>query len=254
MKEIEDVVDDINGNGKFQKRLLYVLLLPLYIFLALNSMMVFIILQSPPHWCNHPMASNLTGDALKEWKDCYIPKNNDSSFDACKIVLPNIPSRWEMTRNSNKNGGNYICPVRDYERYGNGADVVIEECKLSWMYDQSEFTRTIVTDLNWVCKDAQNVPNLHTIATVGGLLGGLLFSYLGDQFGRKYVFWCSVGILISSILIKTFLVTQYYVFVVFHALAAAVPLSIYQLPISIMSEISNDEFRSWGIMLSWMAW
>ena len=185
MKEIEDVINDINGNGKFQKRLLYGLLLPLYIFLALNTMMVFIIFQSPSHWCKHPMASNLTGEALKEWKECYIPKKNDSSYDMCKIVLPNTPLRWNITRTSKTNGGDDNCPVRDYERYGDKADVVIEDCRLSWMYDQSEFTRTIVTDLDWVCGDATNVPNLHSIATVGGLLGGLIFSYLGDQFGRE---------------------------------------------------------------------
>ena len=253
MKELEEVIDDINGNGKFQKKLLYTLLLPLYIFLAINFMMIFIVFQSPTHWCKHPMASNLTGEALEEWKECYIPKKN-GTYDMCQIVLPNNPLRWSMSRPFNKNGGDDNCPVRDYERYGDNADVVIEDCKLSWMYDQSEFTRTIVTDLDWVCGNDKHIPNLQSVATIGGLLGGLIFSYLGDQFGRKYVFWFAVGVFLCSILVKTFLVSRYYVFVVFHALSHAPGLSIYQLPISIISEISNDEFRSWAIMLSWMSW
>ena len=257
MKDLEDVINDIKGNGKFQKRMLYMMLLPLYIFLALNSMMVFVIFQSPTHWCSHPMAENLTGEALEEWKECFIPKDkdkNDGSLDMCKIVLPNIPLRWNITQSQNKKNSGNICPVKELERYGDSADVVTESCKYSWSYDQTEFTRTIVTDLDWVCNDASYVPNLHSIATGGGLVGGLIYCYLGDQFGRKYVFWFVVVAYIASLLVKTFFVSSFYVFVTFHAIASSVPLSIYQLPISIISEVSNEEFRSWAILLSWMSW
>ena len=221
-------------------------------------MIAFLVLfQSPTHWCNHPMASNLTEEALEEWKACYIPKDtekNDGSYDMCKIVLPNIPLRWNITQPPKKKNGKSICPVKDSAQSGHEGDVVTEDCKSSWMYDKSEFTRTIVTDLDWVCADAKIVPNLHSIGTIGGLIGGLVFSFLGDQFGRKYVFWFVVCAFITSLLIRTFFVSQFYVFVVFHAISASAPLSIYQLPISIISEVADDGFRSWAILLSWIAW
>ena len=257
MKDLEQVINDIKGNGKFQKRLLYMVLFPLYIFLALNTMQVFIVFQAPPHWCNHPMAENLSEEAMEEWKNCYIPKDtekDDGSYDMCKIILPNIPLRWNITQSPKKKNGGNICPVKDFEKYGHEANVITEGCKHSWKYNQNEFTRTIVTDLDWVCDEAQIVPNLHSISTVGGLIGGLVFSYLGDQFGRKYVFWFVLAIYISSLLIKTFFVTQFYVFIVFHAICAASPLSLYQLPISIISEITDDDFRSWAVLLSWLSW
>ena len=257
MKDLEEVINDINGKGPFQKRLLYMMLLPLFIFLALNTMMAFIVFQAPPHWCNHPMAENLSGEELEEWKKCFIPKDSvkkDGSYDMCKIILPNIPLRWNITESPKKKNGGYICPVKDFEKYGHEANVITESCMNSWKYNQNDFTRTIVTDLDWVCDDAQIVPNLHSIATGGGLVGGLVFSYLGDQFGRKYIFWFVVALYITSLLVKTFFVSQYYVFIVFHALSAASPLSIYQLPISIMSEIADDNFRSLTVLLSWMSW
>ena len=252
MKDLEEVINDIKGNGKFQKRMLYMMLLPLYIFLALNSMMVFIIFQSPTHWCSHPMAENLTGEALEAWKECFIPTDkdkNDGSFDMCKIVLPNEPLRWNRSQFQNKN----LCPVKDMKLYGDNGNFITESCK-AWSYDRKEFTRTIVTDLDWVCDNASIVPNLHSTATFGGLLGGLIYCFLGDQFGRKYVFWCVVGAYIGSLLIRIFFVNQFYVFVTFHAIASSAGLSIYQLPISIISEVSNEEFRSWAILLSWMSW
>ena len=257
MKDLEEVINDIKGNGKFQKRMLYMLLLPLYIFLALNSMMAFIIFQTPTHWCSHPMAENLTGEALEAWKSCFIPidmEKNDGSFDMCKIVLPNDPLRWNVTQFQNKKNGGNVCPVKDLERYGDDGNFITESCKNSWNYDQKEFTRTIATDLDWVCDNASIVPNLHSIATFGGLLGGLIYCFLGDQFGRKYVFWSVVGAYIGSLIIRIFFVNQYYVFVTFHAIVSSAGLSIYQLPISIISEVSNEEFRSWAILLSWMSW
>ena len=258
MKELEEIINDIKGDGKFQKRLFYLILVPLFIFLALNTMMQYTILfQSPDHWCKHPMAKDLEGDALEEWKSCYIPKNEekkDGSYDMCKIVLPKSPSRWNITQLPKKTNGDLECPVTEYENHGDSANVVVEACQSSWMYDKTEFSRTIVTDLDWVCSDAAIVPNLHSMSTVGGLVGGLVYSYLGDQFGRKYIFWLVVFIYICALLIKTFLVSQYYVFLVFHLVACSAPLSIYQLPVSLISEISNEKFRSLAILLSWMAW
>ena len=268
MRELEDVIRDTNGHGIFQKRLLYAVLAPLYAFLALQALQKYIFLQPPDHWCYHPMAVNLTADELKNWKECYLPKKADNSYHTCKILLPNIPTRWSTTQFLSLEN----CPseafnaIKDDKRrksilnsvrvasVDEAVNFVVENCDMKWMYDTSQFSKTLVTDLNWFCDKATNIPTVYTVSLVGGLLGGLLYNYLGDRFGRKYVFWCIVGLLILCNILKVFVTSNYYAFLVMILISDSTVMSIYQLPFSVISEISDEEFRPWAILISWVAW
>ena len=47
MKEFEDLIDEIGGQGWFQKRLLYVVLAPLFFFLPLSWLNEIFLLHTP---------------------------------------------------------------------------------------------------------------------------------------------------------------------------------------------------------------
>ena len=48
-----------------------------------------LVLHSPDHWCNHHgMTSGLNSTQLQSWKECYLLKKDDGSFDGCQIKVP----------------------------------------------------------------------------------------------------------------------------------------------------------------------
>jgi hypothetical protein len=59
MKEFEELIEEINGQGFYQKRLLYFVLSPLFFFLPLSWLNELFLLHVPSHWCYHPSQDNL---------------------------------------------------------------------------------------------------------------------------------------------------------------------------------------------------
>ena len=87
------------------------------------------------------------------------------------------------------------------------ASATLTECQ-NFLYDQTEFYDTVVTENNWVCSkvtrttdhltlftlahvsfQANYVPDLFTLAVVGLILGTFIFSGVADFFGRKLSFY-----------------------------------------------------------------
>ena len=56
----------------------------------------------------------------------------------------------------------------------------------SWHYDSSEFSRTTVTDNDWVCDDGHRVTDAFFAGTVGAIVGTIVFNNLSDIIGRRF--------------------------------------------------------------------
>ena len=65
MKDLEDIINEVGGQGKYQRRLLYYVLSPLFFLLPLSWMSEVFYLNAPPHWCYHPMTKGLNDTQLK---------------------------------------------------------------------------------------------------------------------------------------------------------------------------------------------
>ena len=253
MKELEDIISEVGGHGLFQKRLLYLILTPVYFFQPLYWMNELFFLHVPTHWCNHPTPMNLN-DA--QFKECYIPRKEiDNSFENCKILLHNdflMSDSGTTIRNTQLL--NYSCPVKLMKDNPARTDIIEKSCEWGWGYDKTEFSRTLVTDLEWFCDDAYNIPTMYTYSKIGSMVGGVGFNYLGDRFGRKPIFWLTTAMVVVCMTIKTFLAEYYYAYVAFKILAASTYISIFQLPFSIICEVSDAHYRTWAILVSWLVW
>jgi MFS family permease len=86
------------------------------------------------------------------------------------------------------------------------------------------------------------------------MIGGVFFNYLGDRFGRKPIFWLTTAMVACFMTIKTFLAPYYGAYAAFKILAATTFISIFQLPISIICEVSDANYRTWAILVSWLVW
>ena len=259
MKELEDVITEVGGHGKFQKMVLYMILAPVYFFQPLYWMNELFFLHVPDHWCNHPQSSMLTLNET-QFKECYIPRKEiDNSFDNCKILVPkssiNLNTDIPESKIQNVQPLEYSCPVMQKKNNPvKSTDFVESSCEWGWSFDKSEFSRTIVTDLNWFCDDAKNIPTMYTYSRIGSMIGGIGFNYLGDRFGRKPIFWITATLVTVCMTAKTFLAQHYYAYVALKLVASSTFISIFQLPFSIICEVSDASYRTWAILVSWLVW
>ena len=60
--DFDDVVDELGGFGKYQKRLLYILLCPLFLIMPFPLLHQMFVLHVPAHTCVHP--EEITAEAL----------------------------------------------------------------------------------------------------------------------------------------------------------------------------------------------
>ena len=60
--DFDDVVDELGGFGKYQKRLLYILLCPLFLIMPFPLLHQMFVLHVPAHTCVHP--KEITAKAL----------------------------------------------------------------------------------------------------------------------------------------------------------------------------------------------
>ncbi len=87
-------------------------------------------------------------------------------------------------------------------------DVV--ECD-SFVYDTSQMSRTLITDLDLVCDQASLKRHFTTALLIGLFFGSLIGGRLGDRFGRKKGAAIAVSIIIPSVVIGG-LIPNYYVY------------------------------------------
>ena len=259
MKDLEDIIEEAGGQGKYQRRLLYVVLSPLFFLLPLSWMSEVFYLNVPDHYCNHPMTESYNEAQLEAWKECYLIKKDDGSYDGCKLTVPNMTHPelvWRMNVSLNVilDGS---CPARKWENLEgyNNQDMINSTCKKGWRFDHSEFSRTIPIDQEWVCDDDHDyVADLYTYGMVGSIIGGVVFSYIADRFGRRLTFWITTAVICIFMTAKTFLSEYYELYVILKIIANACYISTYQLPATLVAEVANAEYRSWTIFMSWIMW
>ena len=256
MKELEDIITEVGGHGTFQKRLLYLILAPVYFLQPLYWMNELFFLHVPSHWCNPPNIGLLNSLNETRFKECYIPRKEiDNSFDTCKILIhKNSLQSDSISQQSSLAFNPTFCPSTIKAENPLNTDIVETSCQWGWNFDSSEFTRTLVTDLEWFCDNAYIIPAMYTCSKVGSMIGGVGFNYLGDRFGRKPIFWLTTSMVVLFMTVKTFVSKYYYAYAALKILAATTFISIFQLPFSIICEVSDGDYRTWAILVSWLVW
>ena len=245
MKDLDTIFNEINGHGKFQRILLYLVCGPMFAFLPLVWNLELLVLSVPDHWCYHQMTEGLNATQLLLWKKCYIPtESNNVSYESCEIYLPSEDedSFWDQTAFDS-------CPW--HEKIGGPNRT---SCKKNWSFDQSNFKRTIATDLNWVCMDKNRVPEQFTYSQIGILVGSMGLNYLADRFGRRPMIWISLITIVIPKLANTFLTQYYYVATVLNMIVYSGIIAVYQIPTSMLMEVVDEGYRSWTIMYTWLIW
>lgn len=248
MKDFEDIIKLV-GCAKYQQRLLYIILGPLFFLLPLSWLNEIFLLKVPDHWCYHPSQAKLNSTQLEQWKQCNLPEimlsKGAMGPSPCRIL---ISSEYKGHEDDFWNATDLGCPSEEK------ANVTTIKCTMGFTFDQSEFSRTVASDNDWVCENDQYVPQLFTWGIIGSILGTIVFSYLGDVIGRRFVFWLSTAMVVFFMAVKTFLTDYFYAYLAFKVLAASAYVATFQMPFSIITEISTPDYRSWAVGVTCATW
>ncbi|XP_047112512.1 solute carrier family 22 member 7-like [Schistocerca piceifrons] len=154
----EEVLDAIGSRGKFQTRLNIVFVCFASCFDLMSVNMFYLAMQTPDHWCYVP-GRELSNLSVEQWKNLTIPREG-ASFSKCLMY-----NRSDVTD------------------FGGSREPV--KCQHGWEYDDTWFSLTVTSQMNWVCDNRQAVNDVFFYSQIIGVALGLLFGYIGDMYGRR---------------------------------------------------------------------
>ncbi|XP_029417479.1 solute carrier family 22 member 7 isoform X2 [Nannospalax galili] len=169
----EELLDKVGGFGPFQLRTMVIMALP-RILLPLHFLLPIFLAAVPAHHCALPGApANLSHQ--KVWLEAHLPQEPDGTFSSCfRFAHPRALPNTTLGREANSS--------QDLE---NEPSVV--PCSQGWEYDHSEFSSTIATEWDLVCEQRGLNKLTSTFFFIGVLVGAVIYGYLSDRFGRRWL-------------------------------------------------------------------
>ncbi|XP_068833527.1 solute carrier family 22 member 6 isoform X1 [Capricornis sumatraensis] len=160
-----DLLLQLGGVGRFQKIQVTLVILPVILMASHNTLQNFTA-AVPTHHCRPPADTNLSEDGdLEAW----LPRDGQGRPESC--LLFTSPQRGPPFPNGT-------------ETNGTGAT---EPCPHGWVYDNSTFPSTIVTEWDLVCSHRALRQLAQSLYMMGVLFGAMIFGCLADRLGRRRV-------------------------------------------------------------------
>uniref|UniRef100_A0A8C4KP75 Solute carrier family 22 member 13-like n=1 Tax=Dromaius novaehollandiae TaxID=8790 RepID=A0A8C4KP75_DRONO len=196
MSAFGDIINALGEFGLFQKWLVVLLSLPIFLT-AFHMLGQLFMLVDVPHYCNtswiRVVGPNLTED---EQLNLTVPRGASGAYEQCSMYSP---VDWDLD---------------SIVAYGLNAT---QKCSNGWVYPSTQ-TPSLLTEFDLVCdrKDLNDISQ--AIYMLGLLLGAIIFGPLSDRIGRRPVIL--ISILIQGLFgLGTAFVPHFYVYMAFRALS-----------------------------------
>ncbi|XP_030385846.1 organic cation transporter protein-like [Scaptodrosophila lebanonensis] len=161
--DFDDILPLIGEFGSYQK-ILFLCMIPFSFFVAfVYFSQIFMTLIPEQHWCHVPELEALPVEARLalsipmangEYNNCYMYDVNYTEVLAKGMMMAD--TKWPQVK-----------------------------CRNGWSYNFTEIPySTVATEQNWVCDNAALPTYAQSIFFLGAIVGGLLFGWIADRFGR----------------------------------------------------------------------
>nr|XP_055170998.1 solute carrier family 22 member 6 isoform X3 [Nyctereutes procyonoides] len=164
-----DLLQQVGGVGRFQQIQVTLVVLPLLLMASHNTLQNFTA-AIPTHHCRPPANANLSTDGELE---AWLPRDRQGQPESClHYTIPQQGPPFPNGTDANSTGAT-------------------EPCTNGWIYDNSTFPSTIVTEWDLVCSNRALRQLAQSLYMVGVLLGAMVFGYLADRFFIESARWYS---------------------------------------------------------------
>ncbi|XP_036996126.2 solute carrier family 22 member 6 [Artibeus jamaicensis] len=160
-----DLLQQLGGVGRFQQIQVTLVILPLLVVSSHNTLQNFTA-AIPTHHCRPPVSANLSEDAALE---AWLPLDERGQPESCLRFVS--PRRGPPFPNGTEANGT----------------AATEPCTDGWIYNNSTFPSTIVTEWDLVCSHRALRQLAQSLYMAGVLLGAMVFGRLADRLGRRKV-------------------------------------------------------------------
>ncbi|KAL7978259.1 hypothetical protein Chor_014798 [Crotalus horridus] len=167
-----EILEHVGSMGRFQ--IVYVTLISIpVLMMACHMMLQNFTAGTPDHHC----ATSLNA----------APRNRSAEDEALLVVsLPMENGKPAKCHRFHQKEEWLLNGTMENE-----TQMETEPCRDGWVYNQSVFHKTIVTEWNLVCSSRTLKQMAQSIYMAGVLVGGILFGGLSDRFGRRPILlWC----------------------------------------------------------------
>uniref|UniRef100_A0A2C9JZ25 Major facilitator superfamily (MFS) profile domain-containing protein n=1 Tax=Biomphalaria glabrata TaxID=6526 RepID=A0A2C9JZ25_BIOGL len=200
----DDVFDHLGDFGPYQRRQYFMLGMVIF-SCGVQVMMTVFTLDLPNHRCALPGVQNDTyqiqGSAHDQLVQDYIPLMSRAqsipAYSQCFLYGDWLISVYNGGNYSNEADTRHLVDKNDRSNSSQRNQVACS----SWVYDTSDLSSTIATQMNFVCGDT--LLKSHAIMTmmVGQVIGCLILGPLADIVGRKRSMMIALSLhLLASVL------------------------------------------------------
>ncbi|XP_073948789.1 beta-alanine transporter-like isoform X2 [Choristoneura fumiferana] len=161
---METILSYLGDMGRYQK-FLFCAMLPFgFIFAFVCFVQMFIAATPQRHWCQVPELAHLD---LELRRNLSAPGAIDGG-------------EWDRCSTFNTNWSQVLATMTPP---GNGTTT--SPCQNGFDFEFTDIPyHTVVSERGWVCDKSSYAPMAQSIYFAGSLVGGLLFGWLADRFGR----------------------------------------------------------------------
>ncbi|KAF5294934.1 hypothetical protein FQR65_LT10646 [Abscondita terminalis] len=223
--DLDKILLDIGEFGRYQKLVLWFILLPSTFPCGFHAYNQLFMSATPHHWCRVPELDNLDIDKAKNISIPIEKIDDETRFSQCSMFNKNYSSE-------------------------NVASQINEtiSCQNGWVYDQSVYKSSIVTEWDLVC-DKELIPTLAlVIFSIAGLGGSFIFGYVQDRLGRKLAFF--ICLLVQCVFgLATAFANNFYMWLIFRCGVGFTVPAILSIPTVLSLELVGPKYRVTVIIL-----
>uniref|UniRef100_H2Z721 Major facilitator superfamily (MFS) profile domain-containing protein n=1 Tax=Ciona savignyi TaxID=51511 RepID=H2Z721_CIOSA len=195
-----DLLNFATGFGRFQKRLVFLLVLSAFSH-GFHLLITVFITYTPRHRCFIPEVDGVNATLFNGNSSniTFLPEQWKDSFIRLHIPWDDNTDWWNQCfRYSNITTNDAINTSEESTRFAT------IPCDKGWVYDVETGVTSATTEYNWVCDRSWYKTLATTIQMAGMMVGSLVGSLLSDRYGRRVAFLSNYIVGVLSVFLLAF--------------------------------------------------